>query len=1664
MSKTLETSVEISGVLSPSLQSAINNAVQGFEKMKEETLKSAGAGEKLAAELKRDETVLRALEIGYADFVLAGQEGTEEAQQLAQQIQTLSKELDGNKGQLEAAQAAAEKLASGMGKTETESDKLRHTISEQESTLQQLKERYVALQLSEGDTTDESRELAQQIDRLSTELRENRQRLSDAERAADELDNSLEQVDDSAKLAEEGFTVFKATLANLAADAIRAAISGIKELAQNVVDLGRDFSSTMSEVAALSGATGEEFEKLEATAREYGSTTVFSASESAQALKYMALAGWDVEQSTSALGGVLNLAAASGMDLAAASDMVTDYMSAFSLEADQAAYFADMLAFAQANSNTTAEQLGEAYRNCAANLNAAGQDVETVTSMLEAMANQGLKGTKSGTALAAIMRDITNAMDDGKISIGNTSIAVTDAEGNYRDLTDIIRDVSNAVDGMGTAERAAALSTTFTADSTKGMNLILNEGIDNIAGYEEALRSSGGAAEEMAAIMNDNLSGDMAQMNSAWEELQLKIYDKVEPALRSVVQYITSGVIPAVEWITNHLPEVGAVIAGIGAAITAVKWKSILNLITKAQGIFKGIAAALGGVSVPALAVIAAVTAIALAFMNLWRNNEEFRNKITAIWDGIKSKFDAFGQGITDRLNALGFEFTDITEVLKSVWDGFCAVLAPVFEGAFKAIGVWLGAALDILTGLFDVFAGVFTGDWDQVWSGVNEIFGGYWDLIIGYFSTVLDTLKGVADVFLGWFGTSWDELWGNAPGPVTEAWGRIKTGAAIVAGFFKDTVLPDMKQIGRSIGESIKTGWETAKAAWDFAKPYFAALWSAIKAVWDFAVPFFAAIWEGIKGAFKPMVSVLGSYFRNAWQVIKAVWNVAASYFKTVFDTITGIFSAVKSVLHGDFSGAWESIKGIFSGWGEYFRTLWNSLVSIFGAVGSFMKDAFSGAWEAVKAIWRPVAAWFDSAVLQPLRTFFNGDSLIAVYFRTAWNNVKQVWSVAVSYFSTLWDTIAGIFSVVKSVLHGDFSGAWEAIKGIFASWSSFFSGLYDAAVNIFANIGGFIGTAFSKAWEGVKSIWSSAAWWFESGVLEPICAFFGGDSLIAAYFRTAWDNVKQVWGVAASFFQSVFDTIAGIFSAVKSVLRGDFSGALDAIKDIFSSWGGYFTGLFDALKNIFGNVGSFFGTAFSKAWEGVKSIWNGVSGWFDSAVLQPLRAYFSGDSVIAQYFRMAWEKIKNVVQFGVMLVKEILSAAFQIITLPFRFIWENCKDTVIAIWENITGAISGFIDKIKTTISDKITAAKTIFTTVTTGIKNVANNAWNTVSSTASAVWETIKGTLSDKITAAKDKIDAVTGTIKDTASAAWEFVSSKTTAAWETIKSTIGSKIDTAKQKISTVTSTIKTTASNAWNAVSSTTSSIWNRVTSTISNKVNSAKSTVSSVFNSIKSTISSTLNGALGTVQSIFNSIQTSITNKINAAKSAVSNAISAMKSAFNFSWSLPPLKLPHISITGSFSIDPPSVPKFGISWYKKGGILTEPTIFGAAGNNLLAGGEAGAEAVLPLAVLWDKLESILRAILRSEQPQAPENDPDTSLLQKAGQLLTLDDFSLGTLANNSTTVIYYDFSGFTWSPQIQTAGSGEDEGDFMDELRAHEAEFFDWLEEFIKMREVAQFV
>lgn len=416
---------------------------------------------------------------------------------------------------------------------------------------------------------------------------------------------------------------------DLVSNAIQGIGAKLKDLATSVLTTGMTFESSMSEVQALSGAMGAELEALTETAKEYGASTKYTAAESAQAFKYMALAGWDAQQMTVALPGVLSLAASAGMELAEASDIVTDYLSAFGMEASEATYLADLLSYAQANSNTTVEQLSGAYKNCAANMHSAGQTVETTTALLAMMANQGFKGEEAGTALSATMRDLSDKMylvDDTLVKgneelkgqegyienlsdlygqyvvdIGNTAVAVSDANGNYRQLTDILEDLEQATNGMSEAEQTAALQNTLTVYSIKGVNMMLNAGAQSAQDFAAELENSAGTAADAAATMQDNIEGDLASLSSAFEGLQLNVFEEMKEPIRDVLQTLTKtlqdgktqkaasdlgkvladmartlaehlpDVIEAVSKIVKLLWENKGLIAGIGAAVAAGK-------------------------------------------------------------------------------------------------------------------------------------------------------------------------------------------------------------------------------------------------------------------------------------------------------------------------------------------------------------------------------------------------------------------------------------------------------------------------------------------------------------------------------------------------------------------------------------------------------------------------------------------------------------------------------------------------------------------------------------------------------------------------------------------------------------------------------------------------------------------------------------------------------------------------------------------------------------------------------------------------------------------------------------------------------------------------------------------------------------------------------------
>lgn len=714
----------------------------------------------------------------------------------------------------------------------------------------------------------------------------------------------------AAKKSGDGFTVLKGIIANLATAGIAVAAGAVKDFCSEVVEIGQTFETSMSKVSALSGATGDDLATLEAKARELGASTTFSASQAADALGYMALAGWDTEQMLAGVGSVLTLAQAGEMELAAASDLVTDYLSAFNMEASETARMVDVLAYAQANANTTVEGLGMAFKNCAANANAAGMDVETTSAAISMMANQGLKGSEAGTALNAVLRDMTAKMEDGAIAIGEQSVAVMDAEGNYRDFTDILADVQAATNGMGDAEKAAALQSTFTADSIKGLNLMLNAGADEMVGFRDELYGCAGAAEETAATMTDNLGGDLAAMNSAFEELSLKIYDGLQEPLRSAVQFITGTVVPGIEgfmaWLTTGTQEfdefgnvVGEtasplsqlastvqsmvpVLAAAGGALLAYEGYSLAVTVAEkaraaATTLVDNATKLLNGTMKlnPIGIVITLIGALVAAFLYLWNTSEEFRNFWIGVWDAVKAAVQPLADWVmANVITPLVSKFQEFQTLFAGLWD---AIVANV-TSAWEQIAPIVQAGMQVIQTIIGAVMPVIQAAWDGAWGLISSVFTAIWDNISNTVNTVMGVIQGIIQVVTGIISGDWDAVWSS------------------------------IKQIFESIVNGILQAGANV----------FNALTSIISSVLTGIYNVWASIWNSV---FSVASSIWNAISSNIGGVVNGIWNNITSTFNSLVGTVLGIFNSVREAITNPIEtakntvgGIIDTIKGFFS------------------------------------------------------------------------------------------------------------------------------------------------------------------------------------------------------------------------------------------------------------------------------------------------------------------------------------------------------------------------------------------------------------------------------------------------------------------------------------------------------------------------------------------------------------------------------------------------------------------------------------------------------------------------------------------------------------------------------------------------------------------------------
>ena len=866
--------------------------------------------------------------------------------------------------------------------------------------------------------------------------------------------------------------------------------AGVTALGTIAVKTGADFDSAMSKVAAVSGATGSEMDALREKAREMGSKTKFSASEAAEAMNYMAMAGWKTNDMLSGIEGIMNLAAASGEDLATTSDIVTDALTAFGLTAADSGHFADILAAASSNANTNVSMMGETFKYAAPVLGSLGYSAEDSAIAIGLMANAGIKSSQAGTALRSAITNLAKPTGTVASAMEQYGISLTDSSGKMYSLRELMEQLRQKLGGLSEAEQAQAAASLFGKEAMSGMLAIINgspadfEKLSNaIDTCSDTVDGYNGTTEKMAAVMQDNLAGQVTILKSQLEELAISFSDILMPTIRSIVSRIQE-LVDKLNQLDPQTKETIAKIALVAAALgpmlvvlgkTISSVGTVFSAVSKLPALFSAVQSGIGAITgalgvslVPLLAIIAAVAALVAAFVHLWKTNDEFKSNIIAIWEQIKSTFTGLTQGITDRLNALGFDFESFTDVLKAAWDGLCNLLAPIFEGVFQNISNIFSEFTGVLLGLLDVLIGLFTGDWEQCWDGIKGIFTSIWNFIVNTFRNIMNTLKGIADVVLGWFGTSWNEVWTS-----------IKT-------FFIDT--------------------------WNSIASFFTGIVTGIR-------DFFVNTWTSISNTFTTIFTAVYNFFST---IFNAIYNVVSTVFQAIYNVITTVWNAI-----------YTTLEPLITAFGYLFQTIFEAIQIIVGRVMDWILEKISAIWNAIVAFLTPI--------LEGIRTTFE----------TIWNAISTTISTVLTAIqdvvTTVWNAVSGFISSVLSAIWNVVSSIWNSISGTISSvmnaifsvvssiWnqiSSAVSNVLNAIRSVVSNIWNSIKSTISNVMQSISSTVSSIWDNIRSAVSDKIS---GIQSTIQNGFDAAVGYIK---GLASDAWNWGRDIIQGIIDGIQSAI----------------------------------------------------------------------------------------------------------------------------------------------------------------------------------------------------------------------------------------------------------------------------------------------------------------------------------------------------------------------------------------------------------------------------------------------------------------------------------------------------------------------------------------------
>lgn len=959
--------------------------------------------------------------------------------------ETLNKRLDEQKKKNEAlktsldkAKAAYEESAEATGKNSEETKKLKEELEKAEKEFvkseNQIRKTETSIKNQEAATAKATAELAE----MEVQLRE-----VNAELARQKFDSYAEKAGKVGSALEGAGRIM--TRASVA-------IAGVATAA---VKTTADFEAQMSRVQAISGATGEDLQALEDQAIQLGASTKFSASEAAQGMENLASAGFSTQEIMAAMPGMLDLAAASGEDLAASSDIAASTLRGFGLEAEQAGHVADVLAKNAADTNAAVADTGEAMKYVAPVAAAMGISFEECAAAIGIMSDAGIKGSQAGTSLRGALSRLAKPTEQMQAKMDELGLSFFDSEGKMLSLKDMTAMLQDRLSGLSDEQRNNALVTIFGQESLSGMLALMQAGSGRVDELTQSYMTCDGAAAEMADTMQNNLKGQIEELSGTVETIAITIGNILLPYIKEAVDKIQ-------EWANKFLEldegqqrtiiKIAAVVAAIGPLLSVVgklitfSSNMSTHLGTLAAHFAKTGAAAAGAsgstgllsgaiaaITSPIGIAVAAIAGIAAVIATLWNTNEEFRTSITNTWDRIKQAFVDFGQGITDRLNALGFDFENFGEVVKTIWTEFCNVLAPIIEGAFSAVATVLETVFDVILGIFDLFGAVVRRDWTDVWNAVKDILGAVLNGILGILQTEIDIITGILDVFLGWFGTSWNEVWTSIKTFFEGIWNGIVTFFTNIWTTISTTVTTWMTNIWNTISSIFTT-------CRDFVTNVFQTIQNVITVVVMAIAEFFNAAIQIITLPFQMI-------WQNCKDIVTAAWDAISTKIQTVLTAVNNVITTVWNAVSQFFTTIWNTIKNTVS-------TVWDAISTKIQTVLNTIKSIVTNAWNAVKTT-------ITNAVNNVKTTVSN-------VFNTVKTTVSNVFNSIRSTASSVWNAIK---NAIQTPINAAKSTVSSVVNGIKSTVSSVFNGIRSTATSVWNSIKNAITTPINAARDAVRN-----------------------------------------------------------------------------------------------------------------------------------------------------------------------------------------------------------------------------------------------------------------------------------------------------------------------------------------------------------------------------------------------------------------------------------------------------------------------------------------------------------------------------------------------------------------------------------------------------------------